>query len=85
MLLRLHRLFHIHRGALAWSSLELRTVLAAITLTPTASSKLFKLLGARLTEVLKIDLHNFLDQIVHLGLILDHFSDVDDFFAFQEV
>ena len=82
MLLGLHWLFNIHRGALARSSLELRAVLATITLASTASSKLFKLLGARLTEVLKINFHNFLDQIIHLGLILDHFSNVDYFFAF---
>ena len=38
-----------------------------------------------LTEVFEVNLGNLLDQVLHLGLILDNFSDVDNLLMLQEV
>ena len=38
-----------------------------------------------LAEVFEVNLGNLLDQVLHLGLILDNFSDVDNLLMLQEV
>ena len=71
--------FDINGGALA--SPGLQSVLAAVAFAPTACSQLLEFLTALLVKVLEVNLHDFLDQIVHLGLVLNHLCDVDDLFA----
>ena len=38
-----------------------------------------------LAEVFEVNLGNLLDQVLHLGLIFDNFSDVDNLLMLQEV
>ena len=83
----LYLLAHVDWSALAPASVcHGSSVLAAIAhITPTARSQLLELLRALLAEVLEVDLHDLLDQVVHFGPILHHLSDVHDFLALQEV
>ena len=73
---------HVDRRTLTTSGVGQRPILAPIALTTTARSQLLELLRALLTKVLKVNLHDLLDQIVHLGLVLDHLCYVHNLFPF---
>ena len=80
-LLLMCRLLNIDRGALAASSGC--TALTVVALTTAACPHL--LLCIHLAEVFKVDFHDFMHQTLHLGLVLHHFCNIDDFLPLQEV
>ena len=83
----LYLLAYVDWGALAPSCMCYgSSILAPVThITSAACSQLLELLRALLAEVLEVDLHDLLDQVVHLGPVLNHFCDIHDLLALQEV
>ena len=74
---------YVNWGALAPSSLC--SALAAITFTTWAWPQLLKVLGALLVKLFEVDLNDFLNQVVHLELVLYYLSYIHNLFALQEV